>query len=104
MKNITELSRIDFNISSGSLGEVVRAYSEEAEALARLWCFELEVAAADSQSAMSSLKGHPLLFGLDCWAKARRVAYRLRRAREMAHGIGVEARKFQSDYRKHFNP
>src|SRR6266568_4700039 len=99
-RKINELAAIDF--SSGPLGEAFRAYGEEAYALGRRWARELDMAATDSKAAMETLKGHPLLFGLDCWAKARRVAYRLRRAQNLADGLAQESRKFHRAYERHF--
>jgi hypothetical protein len=98
-RSVRELARIPF---AGPLGNAFQAYSREAEDLARRFSFELEVAASDSRAAMESLRGHPLLFGLDAKIKARRVAARLKRAKELIDGMGHEAARFERSYRKNF--
>lgn len=99
-RRVSELAQIPFN---GSLGAVFDAYARQADEISQKLAFEFEVAAGDSRAAMESLHGHPLLFGLDVRVKARRVAKRLKRASELADGIGHEAYMFHSDYRKHFH-
>ena len=99
MAKIGELERIEFK---GSLGEAFHAYSEQGARLGRRFAFELEMAAGDSKAAMESLRGHPLLFGLDARLKARRVAKRLTRAQELARGIGTELERFHRAYRQQF--
>jgi hypothetical protein len=98
-KRIRELATIEFK---GRLGEAFTAYSREGERLGRKFSFELEIAASDSRAAMESLRGHPLLFGLDAKVKARRVAKRLNRAQELAAGMASEIEKFSRSYNKHF--
>lgn len=98
-KRIRELAAIEFK---GKLGAAFTAYSAEGERLAHKFAFELEVAAADSRAAMETLRGHPLLFGLDARVKARRVAKRLARAQECAAGMAKEIDKFSRSYDKHF--
>ncbi|HEU5024635.1 MAG TPA: hypothetical protein VFV01_06895 [Spirillospora sp.] len=98
-RNIDELAMVQFK---GSLTTAFHLYSEELFVLARRWQFELDMAAVDAQAAMESLHGHPLLFGLDAKLKARRVAKRLRRAQNLAHGLAEEARQFERSYRHHF--
>ncbi|MFE6386770.1 hypothetical protein [Nocardiopsis dassonvillei] len=98
-KRISELASIEFE---GSLGEAFDHYSRELRAISRRLVFEYEMAAGDSEAAMSTLKGHPLLFGLDAKVQARLVARRLRRAQELAKGLEVEARAFSREYKKQF--
>lgn len=96
---INELERIEF---TGSLGAAFQQYADEGRRISRRLAFELEAAAGDSQAAMERLHGHPLMFGLDCKIRARRVAKRLKRAQELAAGMGTEVSEFQRAYRKHF--
>jgi len=100
-RTITELAKIEFK---GKLGEKFKAYSDQSERIGRRFAFELEIAASDSRAAMESLRGHPLLFGLDARLKARRVAKRLNRAQELAAGMAKELAKFHRAYDKHFTP
>lgn len=98
-KRIRELAKIEFK---GRLGEAFAEYSREGERLGRKFAFELEIAASDSRAAMETLRGHPLLFGLDARIKARRVAKRLARAQELAAGMASEIDRFSRSYNKHF--
>lgn len=98
-RNITELSSIEF---TGSLGEAFKKYGDELTALADRWSTELDIAAVDAEAAMSTMKGHLLLFGLDTKMRARRVAKRLQRARELALALGTRGEEFHRSYRKHF--
>ncbi|KAB2341870.1 hypothetical protein [Actinomadura rudentiformis] len=98
-KNITELAEIPFH---GSLGEAFHDYGQELFALGHRWAFELGQAANDAEAAMASLKGHPLLFGVDVRARARRVSKRLRRAQNLAYGLSQEGLRFHQAYVQHF--
>lgn len=98
-RRIKELAEIEFK---GSLGEAFGAYADELQKLSRRLVFELEMAANDSQAAMSRLHGHPLLFGIDARFQARIVARRLKRAQEQAGGLAVEARAFKTAYQRQF--
>ena len=98
-KRIKELAEIEFE---GSLGEAFDNYSRALRAISRRLVFEYEMAAGDSEAAMSKLHGHPLLFGLDAKIQARKVAKRLRRAQELAKGLEAEARAFTREYKKQF--
>lgn len=98
-RNITELSDIEFR---GSLAEAFAHYSRELDALGQRWAFELELAAGDAEAAMASLHGKWWLLGLDAKSKARRVAKRLKRASEAAHGMGEQGPKFAKAYETHF--
>ena len=98
-RKITELSSIEF---TGSLSEAFREYRKALDAFASRWKSELEIAAVDAEAAMSSMKGHVLLFGLDSKIRARRVAKRLKRAQDLAHGISQRAHKFERSYRRNF--
>jgi hypothetical protein len=96
-RKISELENVEFR---GSLGEAFTAYAEAAQGLTGPLAFELEVAANDAEAAMAALKGHPLLLGIDTRIRARRVAKRLKRAAELAEGIGKEVGKFPTEYRR----
>ncbi|MFI7028388.1 hypothetical protein ACIBK1_06735 [Microbispora rosea] len=99
--NITELSTIEF---TGSLGEAFHAYGKQLTALGERWGVELEIAAVDAEAAMSTMKGRALLFGLDSKVRARRVAKRLKRARDLAAALAERGEDFPRSYRKHFLP
>ncbi|MGW8528971.1 hypothetical protein [Nocardiopsis sp. NPDC055824] len=98
-KRIKELAEIEFE---GSLGEAFNDYSRALKAISRRLVFEYEMAAGDSEAAMSRLHGHPLLFGLDAKIQARLVAKRLRRAQQLAKGLEAEARAFTREYKRQF--
>ncbi|MER5419893.1 hypothetical protein [Streptosporangium roseum] len=100
-RNITELSTIEF---TGSLGAAFHAYGKQLTGLAERWGTELEIAAVDAEAAMSSMKGHALLFGLDSKVRARRVAKRLKRAQTLAAALAEQGENFHRTYRKHFIP
>ncbi|MFD0887733.1 hypothetical protein ACFQ08_24595 [Streptosporangium algeriense] len=100
-RGITELSGIEF---TGSLGVAFLAYGRALTALAERWNVELEIAAADAEAAMASMKGHALLFGLDSKVRARRVARRLKRAQTLVAALGERGEKFHRSYRRHFTP
>ncbi|GAA0968888.1 hypothetical protein [Actinocorallia libanotica] len=99
-RKFSELAKIEFK---GKLSENFKTYSDRGERLGRRFAFELEMAAGDSRAAMETLRGHPLLFGLDARLKARRVAKRLNRAQELAAGMASEVAKFHRAYSKHFS-
>ncbi|MEU8347849.1 hypothetical protein AB0C74_39645 [Spirillospora sp. NPDC048832] len=101
MSEISELASVEFE---GSLGEAFQRYGKALEELADRWAIELEMAAVDAEAAMGSMKGHLLLFGLDSKVKARRVAKRLKRARDLADALADRADRFPREYRKHFKP
>lgn len=98
---ITELSGIEF---TGSLGEAFHAYGKALTALADRWNLELDIAAVDAEAAMTTMKGKWLLFGMDTKVRARRVAKRLKRARELAAALAERGESFPRAYRKHFTP
>jgi hypothetical protein len=98
-RNITELSSIEF---TGSLGEAFSAYGKQLKELAERWALELEIAAVDAEAAMSSMKGHLLLFGLDTRVRAWRVARRLKRAHDLAMALADRGEEFPRAYRKNF--
>ncbi|WP_182876115.1 hypothetical protein [Microbispora sp. H10670] len=100
-RTITELSTIEF---TGSLGEAFHAYGKQLTALGERWGVELDIAAVDAEAAMSAMKGHLLLFGLDSKVRARRVAKRLKRARDLAAALAERGEDFPRSYRKHFTP
>ncbi|WP_017559074.1 hypothetical protein [Nocardiopsis baichengensis] len=98
-QRIKELAEIPFE---GSLEQAFSDYATALKKLSQQLAFEYEMAAGDSQAAMSRLHGNPLLLGLDAKLQARRVAKRLRRANELAKGLETEGRKFAREYRKQF--
>ena len=100
-RNITELSTVEF---TGSLGAAFQAYGHQLTALAQRWGVELEIASVDAEAAMSSMKGHLLLFGLDSKVRARRVTKRLKRARDLTAALAEQGEMFHRAYRKHFSP
>lgn len=99
MARITELSQIEF---TGSLTEAFDTFSKNGSQLARRLSFEVGAGATDSQAAMESLKGHPLLFGLDAKVKARKVAKHLKRGSQAADGCSKELAKFITQYKRTF--
>jgi len=94
-----ELGEIEF---FGHVGTQVIRYARTSRRFARDLAAELESAAHDSRVAMSALKGHPALLGLDVKIRARRVSRKLKRAKELAQGISAESVKFAAEYRKQF--
>ncbi|WP_061291406.1 hypothetical protein [Herbidospora cretacea] len=98
-RKISELSSITF---TGSLGEAFQTYGNALSTIADRWNTELDIAAVDSEAAMGSMKGHVLLFGLDSKIRARRVAKRLKRARDLAASLAERGQTFHRSYRKHF--
>ncbi|MFI6818704.1 hypothetical protein ACIBG7_40340 [Nonomuraea sp. NPDC050328] len=98
---ITELSGIEF---TGSLGEAFYIYGKALTALADRWSLELDIAAVDAEAAMTTMKGNKLLFGVDTKIRARRVAKRLKRARELAAALADRGERFHRTYVKHFTP
>lgn len=94
---IGELERIEF---TGA--EAISEYARVMRALARDLTAELVQAADEVEAVLSRQHGHPLLFGLDCRFRARRVAARLLRGAEAAGGIAVEAVKFNVEFRTAF--
>lgn len=101
-RRIDEMAGIPFE---GSLDEKFHALGEVMFALGHLLRMELDMASAESEAAMVSLKGHPLLALVgapDVRIKARRVAKRLKRMEDLADGFAAEGRKFHHAYVKHF--
>lgn len=98
-RRIDELAKVEF---VGSLTIATYDYGQAMHALGHLLRIELDMAAVESEAAMASLKGHPLLLGLDVRVKARRVSKRLRRAQDLAWGLAEEGRRFHRDYLKNF--
>jgi hypothetical protein len=94
---IPELSGIEIR---GSVD--IAAYSQALRGLGHDIAWEVENAADEVEARLRTLKGHPMLMGVDVRITARRVANRLRRAQECAHGLAIEAVKFNAEYRKQF--
>lgn len=101
MSEISELAGIEFE---GSLGEAFQRYGKALEEIGDRWATELEMAAVDAEAAMGSMKGHLLLFGIDSKIKARRVAKRLKRAKDLASTLADRGDQFHRDYRRNFKP
>jgi hypothetical protein len=99
MSDISELSSIEFE---GSLGEAFQRYGKALEEIGDRWSTELEMAAVDAEAAMGSMKGHLLLFGIDSKIRARRVAKRLKRAKDLASSLADRGDQFPRDYRRNF--
>ncbi|AQZ67582.1 unnamed protein product [[Actinomadura] parvosata subsp. kistnae] len=98
-RRITELSTIEF---VGSLGQAFHLYGRELTKLAERWGIELEIAAADAEAAMSTMRGRWYMFGLDTRARSRRVAKRLKRARDLVAALADKGQTFPATYRRNF--
>lgn len=94
---IPELSGIEIHGSAD-----IAAYAQALRGLGHDMAWEIENAADEVEARLRTLRGHPLLLGIDVRIRARYVANRLRRAQECAHGVAVEAVKFNAEYRKQF--
>ena len=97
MKRIEELASIEL-YSNGELAAFVR----KANALARDFAHELEIAAQDLQTNLGSQRGNPVAFGVDSRAKARIVARHLKAASECVREARMRITKTEASYRKHF--
>ncbi|HUR06150.1 MAG TPA: hypothetical protein VM347_26625 [Nonomuraea sp.] len=98
-RNITELSSVEF---TGSLAEAFHLYGKELTTIADRWVTELDIAAVDAEAAMSTMKGHWLLFGLDTRHRARQVAKRLKRARDLAAAMAEKGESLHRIYCRNF--
>jgi hypothetical protein len=94
-----ELSMIDLDGTKG-----LATYSKAGRDLCRDMAQELDWAAHEVQASLSRMHGHPLLLNLKVKFHARRVAARLRRARDLEVGAGIEMVKFWQEYRRRFGP
>jgi hypothetical protein len=94
-----ELSMIELNSTKG-----LASYSKAGRDHCRDLAQELDWAAHEVQAALSRMHGHPLLMNIRVKFHARRVAARLRRARDLQVGAGIEMVKFWAEYRKRFGP
>lgn len=97
-REISELADVEFK---GSLAESFKTYGDRLEELGDQFSLELEMAAGDAEAALASL-GRWWTLGLDVQFKARRVAKRLVRAQEMAHGMGQQGPKILRAYERQF--
>ncbi|OLT36742.1 hypothetical protein BJF79_30695 [Actinomadura sp. CNU-125] len=97
-REITELADVEFK---GSLADAFTIYGDRLEQLGDQFALELEMAAGDAEAALVSL-GRWWALGLDVQFKARRVAKRLVRAQEMAHGMGQQGPKIVRAYERQF--
>jgi CTP:molybdopterin cytidylyltransferase MocA len=96
-KSIPELDTIEFKNATS-----ITEYSRRLRALGRDLAAELDASAEEVEAVLGRQAGHPLLMGADVRRRARRVARRLRRARELATGVAVEAVRFNADFRTEF--
>jgi hypothetical protein len=92
-----ELSMIELNGTSG-----LAAYSKAGRDVCRDLAAEMDWAAHEVQAALIRMDKHPLLTGIKTRYHARRVASRLRRARDLQVGAGIEMVKFWYEYRNRF--
>ena len=94
-----ELSMIEIDGTQG-----LAAYSKAGRDVCRDMAHELDWAAHEVQQALARMHGHPMLRNLKVKYNARRVAARLRRARDLQVGAGIEMVKFWYEYRNRFAP
>jgi hypothetical protein len=98
-RRIPELSTIDLTSTSA-----VASYARAARAHCRDLAAEFDWAASEVQAALTHQAKHPLLASIPVRLRARRVARRLRRARDCAIGAGIEAVAFWHAYQREFAP
>lgn len=96
-RRIAELAKIEFDGARS-----IAVYSRTGRDVCKDLASEFDWSAEEFQAVMKAQRGNPLLLGLDVYLRARRVAKRLKRARELARGAGVECVKFNAEFRKHF--
>lgn len=97
---IARLGDTDFR---GDVTKNVTRYARDLQAVARAMAAQFDADADDAQKAIRKLgKRHPALKGVNVRLRARWVARRLRRARNLAKDLSAEAVKFQAQYRKEF--
>lgn len=96
---IDQLGDIEFR---GQVGKQVAKYAQATQRIGHDLAYTLDNDADRARKAMVKLRRHPLLGGVDVRLRARWVARRLKRARELAKGISAEAVKYQMEYRKQF--
>ncbi|WP_182876116.1 hypothetical protein [Microbispora sp. H10670] len=96
---LDEIADIEFH---GKVPAKIAAYTLATQRFAHDLARELDHAEAAAEAAMTQLKGHPMLLGVDVRARAWRVARYLREAREIAQGISAEAVKFNLQFRQEF--
>jgi hypothetical protein len=94
-----ELSMIEMNGTAG-----LAAYSKAGRDVCRDLASELDWAAHEVQTSLTRMHGHPLMANIKTRYHARRVAARLRRARDLQVGAGIEMVKFWYEYRARFGP
>ena len=92
-----ELSMIEMNGTAG-----LAAYSKAGRDVCRDLAQELDWAAHEVQASLNAMHGHPLMANIKVKYHARRVAARLRRARDLQVGAGIELVKFWFEYRNRF--
>ncbi|MEU1875761.1 hypothetical protein ABZ470_00490 [Streptosporangium sp. NPDC020072] len=98
-QRLDEIAAIEFH---GKVPAQITAYTVATQLFAHDIARELSHAESAAESAMTQLKGHPLLLGIDIRARAWRVARHLREAKELAEGISAEAVKFNLQFRQEF--
>ena len=96
------ISRIGDIAFRGKVGENIAAYAKANQRLGHDFAQELEDGAMAAQKAMRKLEGHPALMGIAVRLRARRVARKLRKAKELAVALSAESVKFNQQYRREF--
>lgn len=97
---ITDLATVEFR--DKKIGGQIATYAKKSQRLGRDFAAEFDRAAAEARTAMHGLKGHPALFGIDVRVRARWVARRLERAKELAIALSAESVKFAAEYNRQF--
>lgn len=98
-QRLTRIGDIPFR---GRVGENVAKYAKANQDLGRDLASELSNGAEAARRAMRGLQGHPLLHGVDVRLRARRVARKLNKAKELALAVSAESVRFNQQYRREF--
>jgi hypothetical protein len=98
-RSVKELADIPF---TGKLTDAFGDYTAAAMEFVRQLRFELDVAARDSQAGLERAHAKWWNLGIDARVRARLVARRLKRAREMADGMEHELQMFWAEYQRLF--
>ena len=96
-RRIPELSTIQLNTTSA-----FAEYTRQSRALCRDLAAEFDFAAAEIQAALIRQSKHPLLASVSVRIRARKVARRLRRARDCAIGAGIESVAAWHEFQRQF--
>lgn len=91
---IPELAAIELKSTTA-----LKKYTEESRRLAKDFAMELETAALEIESILTSTgQGNPLLLNFDNKLRARRVATRAARAADLQRGVAVEMTRLWHDF------